>query len=209
MKAAYEQHWHEVAPEVLLEMNTWPEEHPTATMQEIEEEVDTRMAQMRARLVEGLAMSSAAAEVGSRASDQPACCPTCGGVLQAGAQADGDGGANSAVRAQLWLLPHVPGRLFPPWMSNWDCGLRWGSRQRWKKGWPVWGPGCLFGQHSATWRFSWGSKWRKRACGGSPSRRELPQMQGQAAEGEALLRERSDGPAVQLLSLDGALSRPA
>ena len=39
MKAEYEQHWHEVAQEVLLEMNSWREEHPTATMQEIEEEV--------------------------------------------------------------------------------------------------------------------------------------------------------------------------
>ena len=83
MKAEYEQHWHEVAQEVLLEMRIWREEHPTATMQEIEEEVDTRIARMRAGLVEGLAMSSAAAEVGSRASDQPACCATCGGVLQA------------------------------------------------------------------------------------------------------------------------------
>ena len=75
MKAEYEQHWHEVAQEVLLEMNTWREEHPTATLQEIEEEVDKRMARMRARLVEGLAMSSAAAEVGSRASEQ-ACAGT-------------------------------------------------------------------------------------------------------------------------------------
>ena len=83
MKAEYEQHWHEVAQEVLLEMRPWREEHPTATMQEIEEEVDKRIARMRAGLVEGIAMSSAAAEVGSRAAGQPACCPTCGGVLQA------------------------------------------------------------------------------------------------------------------------------
>ncbi len=83
MKAEYEQHWNEVAQEVLLEMRTWREDHPTATMQEIEEEVDKRMARMRAGLVEGVAMTSAAAEVGSRAPDQPARCPTCGGVLQA------------------------------------------------------------------------------------------------------------------------------
>lgn len=83
MNTAYEQHWHEVAEEVLLEMSTWREEHPRATMQEIEEEVDKRMARMRAGLVEGLAMSSAAVEVGSRASGKPARCPTCGGVLQA------------------------------------------------------------------------------------------------------------------------------
>ncbi len=81
MKAAYEQHWHEVAQEVLLEMRTWREEHPTATMQEIEEEVDKRIARLRAGLVEGLAMSSAAAEIGSRATGSPTKCPTCGGVL--------------------------------------------------------------------------------------------------------------------------------
>jgi hypothetical protein len=83
MKAEYEQHWHEVAREVLLEMRTWREEHPKATMQEIEEEVDKRIARMRAGMGEGNAMSSATVEVGSRASEQPARCPTCGGVLQA------------------------------------------------------------------------------------------------------------------------------
>ena len=83
MNPAYEQHWHEVAEEVLLEMRTWREEHPRATMQEIEEEVEKRIARMRAGLVEGLAMSSATVEVGSRTSGKPACCPTCGGMLQA------------------------------------------------------------------------------------------------------------------------------
>ena len=40
MKAEYEQHWNELAQEVLLEMRKWREEHPKATLQEIEEEVD-------------------------------------------------------------------------------------------------------------------------------------------------------------------------
>jgi hypothetical protein len=83
MKAEYEQRWNELAQAVLLEMGRWREEHPTATLQEIEEEVDQRMAGMRAGLVEGTAMSSAAVEVGSRAAEHPTCCPTCGGVLQA------------------------------------------------------------------------------------------------------------------------------
>ena len=83
MKRDYEQHCHELAQEVLLEMRSWREAHPTATLQEIEEEVDKRIARWRAGLVEGLAMASAAVEVGSRAADEPASCPTCGGVLQA------------------------------------------------------------------------------------------------------------------------------
>jgi len=83
MKAEYEQRCHELAQEVLLEMRSCREEHPTATLQEIEEEVDKRIARWRAGLVEGLAMASAAVEVGSRAADEPARCPTCGGMLQA------------------------------------------------------------------------------------------------------------------------------
>jgi hypothetical protein len=54
MKAEYEQRCHELAQEVLLEMRSWREEHPTATLQEIEEEVDRRIARWRAGLVEGL-----------------------------------------------------------------------------------------------------------------------------------------------------------
>jgi hypothetical protein len=45
------------------------EEHPIATLQEIEEEVDKRLARWRAGLVEGIAMASAAVEVGSRAAE--------------------------------------------------------------------------------------------------------------------------------------------
>ena len=83
MKRDYEQRCHELAQEVLLEMRSWREKHPTATLQEIEEEVDRRIARWRAGLVEGIAMASAAVEVGSRAADEPTRCPTCGGVLQA------------------------------------------------------------------------------------------------------------------------------
>jgi len=76
MKAEYEQRWKELAQEVLLGMRSWRKDHPTATLQEIEEEVDQRMARMRAGLVEGTAMTSAAVEVGSRAAEQPAHCPS-------------------------------------------------------------------------------------------------------------------------------------
>ena len=43
MKAEYEQRWHELAQDVLLEMGSWRQEHPRATLQEIEDEVDQRM----------------------------------------------------------------------------------------------------------------------------------------------------------------------
>ena len=83
MKAEQEQHWHEMAQEVFLEMRTWRKDHPKATLQDIEEEVDRRLARLRAGLVEGVAMSSAAVEVGGRRAEAKAACPTCGGVLHA------------------------------------------------------------------------------------------------------------------------------
>ena len=119
MKAEYQQRWHEVAQEVLLEMRSWREEHPRATLQEIEEEVDTRMARMRAGLVEGVAMSSAAVEVGGRAASVLSdVWRRAARARQAGAQARDDRETNRAPRAQLWLLSHLSGGLFSPWMRS-------------------------------------------------------------------------------------------
>jgi hypothetical protein len=57
-------------------------QHPRATFAEIEEELDQRMARMRAGLLEDLALASAAASVGGSQSQERPRCPTCGGELQ-------------------------------------------------------------------------------------------------------------------------------
>lgn len=118
MKADYEQRWNELAQEVLLEMRSWREAHPTATLQEIEEEVDQRMARMRAGLVEGTAMSSTAVEVGSRAVEQPPRCPTCGGVLQARGkqvrQLKTTGGQTVRLTRSYGYCPTCQVGFFPP-----------------------------------------------------------------------------------------------
>jgi hypothetical protein len=82
MQAEFDRRWNKLAQEVLSGMRDWRVQHPTATFTDIEEELDTRMARMRAGLLEDLAMASAAAEVGgSQAKERPQC-PTCGGHLQ-------------------------------------------------------------------------------------------------------------------------------
>jgi hypothetical protein len=83
MQEGFEKRWNQLAQEVLSGMRDWREQHPRATMQEIEEELDKRMARMRAGVLEDLAMASAAAEVGGRQGQEPARCPSCGGPLQA------------------------------------------------------------------------------------------------------------------------------
>lgn len=82
MQDEFDRRWNKLAQEVLSGMCDWRVQHPTATFAEIEEELDKRMARMRAGLLEDLAMASAAAEVsGSQPKERPRC-PTCGGELQ-------------------------------------------------------------------------------------------------------------------------------
>lgn len=82
MQEAFDRRWHQLAQEVLSGIHDWPVQHPRATLAEIEEELDHRLNRLRAKLLEDLAMASAAAEVaGSQAQERPRC-PSCGTVLQ-------------------------------------------------------------------------------------------------------------------------------
>jgi ribosomal protein S27AE len=74
-------HWRDLAGEVLTGFRAWREQHPTATLTEIEDELDRRWYGLRARVVEDAALRSAAAELG-RTTARPAC-PTCGEPMQA------------------------------------------------------------------------------------------------------------------------------
>ncbi len=73
--------WRDLAEEVLTGFRAWREAHPTASLIEIEEDLDDRLHQLRARLVEDAAQRSAAADLG-RTAQRPSC-PTCGRRMQA------------------------------------------------------------------------------------------------------------------------------
>ena len=57
-------------------LNKWREKHPRATMREIEEEIDRRMTEMRARLIADTVMRSANTGTAKRKKEM---CPKCGG----------------------------------------------------------------------------------------------------------------------------------
>src|SRR5258708_20061020 len=82
MQDEFDRRWNKLAQEVLSGMRDWRVHHATATFAEIEEELDTRMARMRAGLLEDLAMGSRAASVGGSQPRERPRCPTCGGELQ-------------------------------------------------------------------------------------------------------------------------------
>src|SRR5258708_16806029 len=81
MQDEFDRRWNKLAQEVLSGMRDWRVQHATATFAEIEEELDTWMARMRAGLLEDLAMGSRAALVGGSQPKERPRCPTCGGEL--------------------------------------------------------------------------------------------------------------------------------
>ena len=75
--------WERLADEVLSGMAEWRVQHPQATLLELEQEVDVRLAGLRARLVQDLALRSRQTEVGTLAAGERPQCAACGAVLEA------------------------------------------------------------------------------------------------------------------------------
>ena len=59
-REACEREWAALSEEVLSGMADWRAQHPRATLSEIERELDARLANMRARMLERVAQQSAA-----------------------------------------------------------------------------------------------------------------------------------------------------
>jgi hypothetical protein len=86
-RAAFEREWAALSEEVLSGMADWRAQHPRATLSEIEQELDTRLARMRARLLERVAQQSAARTwrppASNREQEEGAPrCPHCGAPLE-------------------------------------------------------------------------------------------------------------------------------
>jgi hypothetical protein len=73
-REAYERKWAALSEEVLTGMRDWRVQHPQATLRESEEELDERLARLRARLLEDLAQQS---RVGAWGAGPPAERPSC------------------------------------------------------------------------------------------------------------------------------------
>ena len=75
----HEARWQKLSEEVLTGLRDWRAAHPRAPFAEIEAVVDERLNGMRARMLEDLALASAAAEA---AAEPPGACPAGGQALQ-------------------------------------------------------------------------------------------------------------------------------
>jgi predicted RNA-binding Zn-ribbon protein involved in translation (DUF1610 family) len=63
MKKDFDRRWQQLADEVLTGMKEWRLQHPRATLREMELALDVKLGNMRARLLEDLALASAASDL--------------------------------------------------------------------------------------------------------------------------------------------------
>lgn len=84
--AEVEARWQALADEVITGMTEWRLQHPRASLREIETALDDRLSTVRARMLQDLALASAAADVGTAAPAERPACPSCGERVEARGQ---------------------------------------------------------------------------------------------------------------------------
>lgn len=110
--------WSEDAAAVWAGMADWRAAHPRATLSEIEEALDARLNQLRARVLADLALASTAADVQAATREERPRCERCGTVLQARGQSERgvvtQGGAEVRLRRSYATCPRCGDGTFPP-----------------------------------------------------------------------------------------------
>ena len=74
-----EREWARLSAQVLGDIGIWRTAHPRATLREIEQEVDARLAAARAKLLE--ATAGAGSDGDPAAGAEPPSCPACGAAM--------------------------------------------------------------------------------------------------------------------------------
>src|SRR5579883_2480295 len=103
---------------LLIGMEEWRQQHPKATLREIEEAVDERLAQMRASLLEEVIQMSPQATWGQQEKSARPTCEQCGQTLQRrGKQSrtlQTSGGQEITIEREYGTCPACGQGLFPP-----------------------------------------------------------------------------------------------
>jgi YgiT-type zinc finger domain-containing protein len=113
----FERDWAALSEDVLSGMQDWRAQHPRATLSEIEDELDARLAQMRVRLLERVVQQSAATTWTRTAAAGPSC-PACGTRLEPRGRRHRRlrtrGGQDVLLEREYGVCPHCGQSLFPP-----------------------------------------------------------------------------------------------
>jgi YgiT-type zinc finger domain-containing protein len=111
-----EARWRHLTEEVLSGMKEWRQAHPKATLREIETALDAKLATVRARMLEDVALASRAADL--VASGERAACPRCGQPMEARGQEERTltttGDQEVVLSRSYAVCPACGAGLFPP-----------------------------------------------------------------------------------------------
>ena len=109
-------HWEQKSQEAGRAMREWRQQHPRATLAEIEKAADEQINRLRASMIEEVAQASASvqAEKGSAARQ----CPQCGKRMQARGKRQrrlqSQGGQEITLSRQYQSCPECGYSFFPP-----------------------------------------------------------------------------------------------
>jgi len=110
--------WHQLTAEILTGMRDWRAQHPTATLRAMENELDRRWAAVRARMLQDMALQSAATQWKDAAAGVHPTCPDCGTPLEDRGRHPRDlqthGGQTIALERSYGVCPTCQVGLFPP-----------------------------------------------------------------------------------------------
>lgn len=117
-QADFDADWEQAGKELMTRMKEWRMAHPRATLSAIEEELDRRMNQFRAEMLEDLVQASALADIGTMPEEERPVCPECGARLgprgQKVRQLRTSGNESLTLQRSYAVCPHCEAGLFPP-----------------------------------------------------------------------------------------------
>ena len=117
-QADFDADWEQASQELLTGMKAWRVAHPRATLSAIEEELDRRLNQLRAEMLEDLAQASALADISTLSEKERPVCPECGTRLgprgQKARQLRTSGDESITLQRSYAVCPHCEVGLFPP-----------------------------------------------------------------------------------------------
>jgi YgiT-type zinc finger domain-containing protein len=109
---------HQLTEDITTGMYEWRNQHPKATLREIETELDMRLARARARMLEDLALQSTAASWQDAARLHTPSCPECGTPLhERGTHSRTlltQGGQELTLERSYGACPSCGSGFFPP-----------------------------------------------------------------------------------------------
>lgn len=115
---AMEEHWRKLSEEVISGMKEWRDQHPDATLNEIEAAIDERLNRLRARMLEDAALASPKADWSQTATQQRPTCPQCRSQLVARGKKkrhlQTTGGQQITLQRSYGTCPSCGSGFFPP-----------------------------------------------------------------------------------------------